>query len=519
MTKFFNARKSASWILLSMCLVTTTVMASGDPLLIAAVREQDKAAVRELIARNVDVNVAQAGGATALHWAVHRDDLDTAALLIDAGANVNATNDLGIMPLSLACRNGNAPMVEILLRGGADSNATLTTGETVLMRAAHTGDLDSVTLLLKNGAAVDAKEPVWQQTALMWALGKRRTEIARRLVEHGADVHAPTQRGFTPLMFAARMGDLEASKLILDGGADINVESSEKLTALHVATVRGHGDVAALLLDRGANPNADGPGYTPLHWAAGLWETNMTGANGMKPPKGHEWDQLRGVQEGKYELVKTLLEHGADPDARFQELPDHYGNGHTDPPKGSTSLAVAAFSGDVEMIRLLAEHGADPSSKSETGLTPLMIATGVSRDNRISSVTLDTSLEAARAVVELGVDVNETNAEGNTALHEAAKLGADAIVQLLANNGADPYAKNNEGKTPLEVASRRKQTGAGPTAKNVPSTARKLLREFSVPKTLKKSMDEWSNLPRHIRDAVESLLQGELEKVDEQSKK
>jgi ankyrin repeat protein len=320
-------------------------------------------------------------------------------------------------------------------------------------------------------------------------------------------------------MFAARMGDLEASTFVLDAGANINVESSEKLTALHVATVRGHGDVVALLLDRGANPNADGPGYTPLHWAVGLWETNMTGANGMSPPKGHEWDRLRGVQEGKSEIVEALLGHGADPNALFQRLPEHYGNGHTDPPKGSTSLAVAAFSGDVEMIRLLAEQGADPSQKSETGLTPLMIALGVGRDDRISSVSLDDSLDAARAVVELGVDVDETDPDGNTALHHAAMFGAEEIVQLLADNGADLYAKNNEGKTPLEVARRDKQTGAGPDAKRVRSTAKKLLRELGVPKTLKKSMDEWSNLPRHIRDSVESLLEGELEKLEEAGEK
>ncbi len=321
----------------------------ADQSLIGAVRKQDKSTIGKLLEQNVDVNAAQADGATALHWAVHRDDLETAKLLIDAGAKVDATNDFGVAPLSLACTNANAAIIETLLKAGADPNAALLTGETPLMTAAHTGDLEAVDVLLRHEANVNAKEPIRAQTALMWALGEKHTQVARKLIEHGADIHAATTLGFTPLLFAAREGDLEATKMLVDAGADVNTTAKDDLSALHVATLRGHGEVAALLLDRGADPNADGPGYTPLHWAAGTWETELNGANGIRAPADHEWNRMRGVQEGKLELVKALLDHGANPNARLKKNPARYGFTVTRQPVGSTPLSLAAFAGEAEI--------------------------------------------------------------------------------------------------------------------------------------------------------------------------
>ena len=519
MMKLDVVRSQARWIMLSLMLVTTMDVASGNQLLIAAVRDQDTATARELIEQNVDVNSPQADGATALHWAVHRDDLETAKMLIEAGADVNVTNDFGIMPISLACTNGNASMVETLLNAGADCSATLMTGESVLMMAAHAGDLNTVDVLLNYGADVNANEPVRNQTALMWALGENHTGVARRLIEQGADVNAQTSLGTTPLLFAAREGNLDATEMFLDAGVDINWKANDEMTALHMATQRGHGDVAALLLDRGADPNADGPGWTPLHWAVGTWETEMNGANGMTAPKGHEWDALRGVQEGKYELVKKLLEHGADSNARLKKSPRRFGFTVTKPPKDMTPLGLAAFAGEADIMRLLADHGADVSLKSEDGLSPLLIAAGVSRYplgmQQENAVPLEDLLAAVQVAVELGADVHETSPEGDTAMHGAAWIRSEELIRFLADHGADVNAVNDKGQSPIFIAERDGRTaGTGPKLDH--SEIADLLRDLSVPQVIKNSMHEWSKIPRHVRIAVESLLQGEMDKIEEE---
>jgi hypothetical protein len=116
---------------------TVSVASAPDLRLVGAVRAGDTQAVRSLLAERVDVNAAEADGATAIAWAAHRDDLEVADLLIAAGANVNAANDYGVTPLSLACTNGSAAMVERLLKAGADPNAARPSGETPIMTAAR----------------------------------------------------------------------------------------------------------------------------------------------------------------------------------------------------------------------------------------------------------------------------------------------------------------------------------------------------------------------------------------------
>src|SRR5919197_4394201 len=93
-------------------LMTIGLAAAGPNLaLVEAARDGNRAAVRALLQKGVNVNVAAADGTTALHWASYADDLELADMLIRAGARVNAANDLGATPLWTASLNGSAPMV------------------------------------------------------------------------------------------------------------------------------------------------------------------------------------------------------------------------------------------------------------------------------------------------------------------------------------------------------------------------------------------------------------------------
>lgn len=503
-------RDKACWAVLVLVSIAFAEFAGADQALIQAVRDQDHETARKLIAAKVDVNEPQGDGATALHWAVHRDDIVITRLLLEAGADANKTNDFGVMPISLAASNRNAAITELLLEGGASANSTLLTGETVLMRAAHSGDLDTIATLIEHGADVNTTEPVRKQTALMWALGENHADAALMLIEAGADIHAKTTKEFTPILFAAREGVYEAAEVLLDAGIDANTRSGKKLSALHIAAQRGHVDVAILLLEHGADANDSEPGYTPLHWAVGTWETELNGANGITSPKGHEWDQMRGVQDGKLEFVKALLKHGADPNIKMKRPPRRFGFTASRPTSGSTPFTLAAFAGEAEIMRLLAANGADMSIRPDNNLTPLMIAAGVNRSARELSVSEEELLDTIKVCVELGADVKDTDRGGNTALHGAAWLRMMKIAQYLIDEGADVNAKNRRGHTPLFVADHSGfNAGGGDKIPRLPIGH--MLAEQSVPTSVKKSIDEWSNLPRHVRDAVEVLLAGELE--------
>ena len=440
------------WWIAPLLSVASLAAAGGDLQLVEAVRHGDQEAVRSLL-QQADVNTPQADGATALHWAAHRDDLETAELLIGAGANVSAANDYGVTPLSLACTNRSAAMAGKLLQVGADPSAAQRTGETVLMTCARTGSTDAVKLLLARGADVNAKESKTGQTALMWAVAGRHSEIARALIEHGADIRTPSTGGFTPLLFAARGGDLESARVLLEAGADVNEGTPEYGSALVVASSSSHEKLAIFLLDKGADPNvADSNGVTALHHAV---------QNGFSTLTGIRYDDSYRVRPPNMpELAKALLVHGADPNARIKKWDRRGPDGVPFNMVGATPFFLAAVSVDALFMRVLREGGADPLLTAEGETTPLMAAargacTGSCsfRGGNESNVEeAKRALEAVKVAVALGVDLNATNEDGQTALHNAAFTGAEAIVQFLTDHGAKVDVRNNYGETPWSMA-------------------------------------------------------------------
>ena len=492
------------------CLAAaTTVVAVADDLrLVDAVEHQDWAAARRFIDERVDVNARQADGTTAVAWASHWGHLETIESLIRSGADVNLPNDLGVTPLALAARNGSVPIVERLLTANADPKLASSTGETPLMIAAHIGSDTIVRALITRGAQPDAAATTTRQTPLMFAVAEGHTKVVKALLDGGADPRAKSTGGFTPLLFAARHGETASASLLLDAGADVNEAARDGSTALVLAAASRREDVAILLVGRGADPNAAGAGYTALHTA-----------------------MSRDLQQ----LAAALLKKGADPNARLVNAPATlFGPGQgagsevrparaeavpaqTDANAqaramragglaGATPFWLAARNVNVPMLRILLEHGADPTLTSTGGVTPLMVAAGLTqvqgpRANRGEVSQFSTnwgpedSAEAVEFLIAHGADVNATNPSGQTALHGAAYMGADAVVRLLVRHGAKLNVQDAQGQTPYRLAESHLNV-AGQGVTEWPTTAA-TLREVGADTTL--GVDGRTMLRQYVR--------------------
>lgn len=462
--------------------------AADDTRLADAAMKRDVAAVRTLVDQKVDVNAAGADGTPALHWLVRVDDFETARRLIRAGADASKPNRYGVTPISLAAANGNAQMVALLLEAGADANTSDTQGETALMTAAGVGNVDVVKTLLDHGATVDARDPAFQQTALMIAIRDDHPDVVKLLIERGAQVNVQTrtgatpawvlpnsvpgfghgigiirgglpERGFrylipgalTPLLYAARDGRIDSAKILLAAGAEIEHADANGITPLLMAITNDHPDMARYLIDQGASIKVvDWFGRTPL-WAA-VETRNMDIDNGTFE---------NGVdREPVLDLIKLLLDKGADVNARTKETPPIRrqmlritGDLSWVDFTGQTPFLRAALAADLEVMRLLLAHGADPKIPAFAGTTALMAAAGV---NWVVAQTWDEGpaarLEAVKMCYDLGMSVNDANSMGVTALMGATNRGSDDIIEFLVSKGAKLDAKDKEGRTPLNWA-------------------------------------------------------------------
>jgi len=436
--------------------------ATGDYRLAQAAEKQDKTAVALLLKQHADVNAHEPGGGSALMWAAHWDDLETAELLIQAGADVNAASFFGDTALWEACNNRSAAMVEKLTKVHARVNGPLLrAGETALMRCARTGNAKTVELLLASGADVNTAEKERGQTALMWAIEEGHREVVRTLVEQGADAKAKTKGGFTPFLYAARQGDVESGKLLLEKGAEIDQAGPGGLNPLLLAIDSGREAFALFLLDKGAKANVkDGDGLTGLHYAMRKGLSVLRGGTDNE----NNTDQNYLFRPNMGGVVRALLDHGADPNARIAKTLRRLGV--NDRPMmrlvGATPFFLAAATVDIEIMKALLAKGADPKLTTVDHTTPLMVAAGVGRwrgDARPKAEAKQ-ALEAVKMLVELGADVNAASDDtatnipgaGMTAAHGAAYTGADDIIQFLAEKGANLDAQDYFGMTPLSIA-------------------------------------------------------------------
>jgi ankyrin repeat protein len=449
----------------------------------------DLSAMHALLKKGADPNARGSFGTPALHWRVRVDDLASAKRLLKSGADPNGLTERGLCPLSIAISNGNPEMVRLLIKAGADAHRAEPSGETHLMMAAQVGVLAVVEQLLTHGAQVDARDPNFGQTALMFAARAGHAEIVSALLARGANPNVatkvgeappfikpnsvpgfgygvgivrggvpadrgrrePVPGGMTPLLYAARHDHVEVAKRLIAAGADVNAKEANGIWPLLMAISNNNMAVARYLLEHGSNVNGqDWYGRSPL------WE-----AVNVRNLYVHNANFKNGIDRGPVlELIRNLLAAGADVNARTKETPPfrHHlleitGSLEWVDFTGQTPFLTAALAGDLTVMKMLLEHGANPRLDTYHGTSPLMAAAGV---NWVLAQTWtegpEQLLEAVKLCADLGMDVNQANSMGITALHGAANRGSDDIIRFLVARGADLTARDKERRSALDWA-------------------------------------------------------------------
>ena len=440
---------------------------------IAAVKAGNREVVRTLLKQSVDVNAPEVDGTTALHWSVRDNDLETTRLLLGAGARANQANRYGVTPLSLAALGGNAAVMDALIKAGADPASSVSNGQTMIMIASRNGNTDAMNVLLARHVDVNAREQVLGETALIWAAAENHAAAIALLAKNGADVNARSnplkfplakygdgksarftvlpRGGWTPVMYAARQGAAAAARALAEAGADLNLTDPDGSSALVLAIINAHYDLAATLVENGANPNiADTSGMAALYAAVDMNTLDETPGRPAPKPAG---------TLGASDLVRLLLERGADPNARLTAplIERVHNNGDAALGAGATPLMRAAKKGDVALMRMLLDHGADVNAAMKNGGTTLMFVSGRGGLGRFGvydpkRATDAEFLEGAKLCVQHGANVNAVDEAGQTAMHSAAVQRSEAFIEFLADSGARLDVKDRQGRLPLDLA-------------------------------------------------------------------
>ncbi|CAM9281547.1 unnamed protein product, partial [Ectocarpus sp. 13 AM-2016] len=298
----------------------------------------------------------------------------------------------GLPRLHRAARNGYLRELNALLDAGEDPEQPDSAGRTPMVHAAVGSSVPSAMLLLRRGARPDPVPSSPDRpfvSALMVAVSSGYEEIARVLIEAGADVNLEMKG---PNFSGSSVGEGERclhlgthappaiTRMLLEAGADVEAVNPNGRTPLHLAAAEGNCSAARLLLEAGARPAPPCryDGSTPLHCAA---------------------------ERGHYEIAELLVKAGA-PAGSVK-------------PNGTTPLHMAAQGNNSCVLRLLVRAGAPLNPENRHGSTPLMTAAAHGNARALS------------ALVSAGADTSKRNVMG---------WGALESVYLARTPGDRPFA-------------------------------------------------------------------------------
>ena len=391
-------------------------------------------------------------------------------MLLKAGVKPDTPEHEGQMPLMVVARTGALDAAKTLLRRGADVNAKESWGgQSALMWAASQSQPEMIKLLIKHGADVNAHgaDRDWQRrvtseprkkdmyhggfTPLIYAAREGCIPCAQALIDGKADLNLTDPQRVTALNIALQNRHFDLAKLLIDAGADINKWDFYGRTPLYNAidmnTPPRIGrpdlpvldkttafDIVTLLLDKGADPNIQlirRPRYRAAITERGTDIILSAGATVL----------LRAARAADIPVMKLLLAHGA-----IATLPDQY---------GVTPFMAAAGVG----FGVRATRGQNATEDDRIEALKILLAAGADLNRLTLSQGRIAPPDKDNFLMRIRVPTGNQNylfsyvpPDGRAAIHGAARNGWNKVVQFLVANGAKINVVDRIGKTPFDLA-------------------------------------------------------------------
>ena len=376
----------------------------------------------EAIINPVSVESTDPSGKTSLHIAAEYGSAEAIRIILAVNNNSIYTQDnQGKTALDLALEGTNsrnhAEAAERLILSGAVSNNHIYSYFAPAVRTAN-----------YNIRSADGMAPL-HYMARDGYLG-----FINFALEKNADINIKNASGATPLHEAVRNGDLRLIQTLISNGADLFAIDAKGNSVLHIAVEPdNHREVLRLLLSQGADPNhKDDHGDTPLHILVMLNRSE--------------------------DMILLLLQNGADVNSR-----NIY---------GKTTLYLAVEENRINTVPLLISRNSDIFAADNDGITPFELALTTrpeflpmfindetvhlvdSLGNNMLHLTVRAggNADIVNLLLDNNIPVNARNQEGDTSLHIAVRLNDEISGGILILHGADIFAPNARGESPLFLA-------------------------------------------------------------------